>query len=198
LHYRGQITERRVEYDPIFEDRRFEKLRRQWWASDRSDWSMWGPYQALAESGRFEFVLRNMPRHAFPEIHVARLLELDGYETWTSIKPFSPPRGAPAKLHTETFDRWMRASHGRLPRELLIAPQPKNPDLIAKHRVTGRLLACEVKHEDQVHPHQLVGLGVLARLFGLQVEIARLARPGTTRRPNVLRYEFEDRTPAVG
>ncbi len=156
----------------------YEDMWNRWRDCGRMDTTVWGPYEELVTSGRFDFQDRitDGPRYYFGEAFVARQLETEGYRCWGTSKPFkSDTIGGRFHKETEAYRELIRAAARPLPHEYAsrVNFEVRNPDICAWHPAKGFRFVEVKTNTSRNRPDQLRSLALLAHLLEAQVSVVR-------------------------
>jgi hypothetical protein len=166
-----------------------------WINSERTDYSVYGPYAKLAASGRFVMPFRNTKEAAkrFAELHIALLLDREGFFCWGGVHLFYnmwnglQPKGHKTQKPCTVLVQRALARQGiksgktlwRWPSEIerMLKFTPRNPDLVAYSTKRNEWRFIEVKGPgDRVKEEQLQALAVLHLLTSAPVAVVFLRK----------------------
>ena len=154
-----------------------------WLQSNRTNYSVWGEYAALAESGRFVLpYARESPTKRFAELHTALALQQHGFKAWGGVhlfqygKQVGKGKGNTLRSTNEVRDRWPRRWRWPDKIQASLNARPRNPDLVAYSEDRNKWYFCEAKLDDPIDPEQWMALAVLHLLTGAPVAVVRVTR----------------------
>jgi hypothetical protein len=149
--------------------------RRLWRAAGGEDYSLWGKYRRLVESGRYHFADRQgSGPYGFAEAFTTLALERRGFKCWTGVHLFGrrPVRAEVRKRNTDAVELQLKRDGFELPAN--VSRDAKNPDIVAYHPRLKEWRFCEVKRTEEVARGQIIGLAILHLVTGGPVTVVRL------------------------